>query len=217
MHKYFSLTVIFTLILAFSSPVAAQTTTPSPEPTAVPTCATSIAEELDNTMLTLLDFSEAQAFRLWANVDDDVMGGVSESGFTPTDHSSGLFSGNVSLENNGGFASLQARFQALDLSAYSGIELSVCGDGQVYGFYLTDSHNRRLMYQGDFQTTAGEWQTIRLRFAELEARRFGQPVNANPLDTRQIVGMAFIISDKQAGVFALEVARISAWSEPVLA
>ncbi len=71
------------------------------------------------------------------------------------------------------------------------------------------------MYQGDFDTTAGVWQTIRLRFDELEARRFGQPVNANPLDTRQVVGMAFIISDKQEGAFSLEVARISAWTEPL--
>lgn len=179
------------------------------------TCATELAEEPDTTMLTLMDFNEERAFSFWANVNDDVMGGISESGFMPTDHGSGLFNGNVSLENNGGFASLQARFRAIDLSAFSGIELTVCGDGQRYGFYLMDSHNRRLMYQGDFGTTAGVWQTIRLRFDELEARRFGQPVNANPLDTRQVVGMAFIISDKQEGAFSLEVARISAWTEPL--
>ena len=213
MYKRFYLALI--LMLTFSSRILAQSELPPTETATLLTCATDTAEEPDTTMLTLMDFNEEQAFSCWANVNDGVMGGISESGFMPTDHGSGLFSGNVSLENNGGFASLQARFRAIDLSAFSGIELTLCGDGQRYGFYLMYSLNRRLMYQGDFDTTAGVWQTIRLRFDELEARRFGQPVNANPLDTSKIVGMAFIISDKQEGAFSLEVARISAWTEPL--
>lgn len=216
MHNRRALPVfIFLLLLALPLAAAAQDT-PAADP--APTCAETYAElvlppadEPGEGLLTLLDFSEERAFDFWANVDDDVMGGISESGFEPTDYGSGRFSGSVSLENNGGFSSLQARFRSSDLSDFAGIEITLCGDGKRYGFYLVHSHNRRLSYQGDFETTAGEWQTLRLAFADLQPRFFGEPVAADPLDAARLIGMAFIISDKQEGAFALEVARISAY------
>ena len=60
----------------------------------------------------------------WFPVDDGVMGGVSASqiAIRPLESSGMLsFSGVVSLENYGGFASIRTRPERVDLSAYTGL------------------------------------------------------------------------------------------------
>ena len=72
---------------------------------------------------------------IWGAVDDVVMGGVSQSRIVMADKGA-VFTGNVSTENNGGFASVRTHnFEPpLDLSEYEGIELKVIGDGKRYKF-----------------------------------------------------------------------------------
>jgi len=80
----------------------------------------------------------------WASITDTVMGGVSiaELEFSPE----GLltFSGRVSLENNGGFASVRTQSAQIDLSAYKGLLLKVRGDGKRYSLNLGSNFGRRL-------------------------------------------------------------------------
>lgn len=67
------------------------------------------------------------------------MGGVSSSRMSPTcAEGTPAFTGDVSVANNGGFASVRSRnFEPpLDLGAYEGIELRVKGDGQRYKLIL---------------------------------------------------------------------------------
>ena len=91
----------------------------------------------DHTKKTLFDFSDSDSKNNsnWNAVNDVVMGGVSQSGFRLTD-TQGIFSGRVSTENNGGFASVRTEnFEPpLDLSDYEGIELKLKGDGKRYKF-----------------------------------------------------------------------------------
>ena len=76
----------------------------------------------------------------WGPLDDVVMGGVSESGFTvvpgagEAGEAAGVFYGVVRTENNGGFVSVRTRDYepGLDLSRYDGLELRVKGDGRRY-------------------------------------------------------------------------------------
>lgn len=55
----------------------------------------------------LLDFDDAADVRLWTSVNDVVMGGVSRSEVTQAQPGIARFSGIVSLENSGGFASVR--------------------------------------------------------------------------------------------------------------
>lgn len=72
------------------------------------------------------------------------MGGVSESGIFrnpgagPAGQDIATFRGNVSVANNGGFASVRPRNwdPALDLGAYEGLRVTLKGDGQRYKFIL---------------------------------------------------------------------------------
>ena len=45
----------------------------------------------------------------WGAVNDGVMGGLSRSRMVPPENDTAVFEGDVSLENNGGFASVRSR------------------------------------------------------------------------------------------------------------
>ena len=58
-------------------------------------------------MKKIYTFSPQTNINEWQIVNDGVMGGVSKSKLTVTNDGFGKFSGTVSIENNGGFASVQ--------------------------------------------------------------------------------------------------------------
>jgi hypothetical protein len=122
------------------------------------------------------------------------------------------FAGRVSLENNGGFASIRSPAGRHDLAGYSGIALRVKGDGRSYKLNLrTGDAFDGVQYQASFIAPA-EWSEIELPFASLVPRFRGRPVvDAPPLDPARIVTFGFLISDRQAGNFALDIARIGAY------
>ena len=57
----------------------------------------------------LYDFSSEGAVEEWISINDVVMGGISTGGLERTPEGTAVFSGNVSLERNGGFASVRSR------------------------------------------------------------------------------------------------------------
>ena len=104
----------------------------------------------------LYDFADPQAVEAWIPIHDVVMGGVSSGGMDSTGDGTVLFEGVVSLENNGGFASIRSRPKRWDLGSYSGIEMRFRGDGQRYKLNLkTDSNLDGIMYRETFDTVDG--------------------------------------------------------------
>jgi monofunctional biosynthetic peptidoglycan transglycosylase len=161
----------------------------------------------------LYDFESPAEIAQWRNQDDPVMGGLSRSRAGAGLQSTLVFAGRVSLENNGGFASVRSfgLSQAVDISAYNAIQLRVLGDGKVYAFTMSTGTAPNLMYQARFRTTPGEWMTITLPYADFEPTRFGfRPPGAPSVNARDVRLLGFIISDKQAGPFELGVDWIKA-------
>ena len=94
-----------------------------------------------------MDFTNPNTMRDCKIVNDAVMGGVSQSSLRQDIH--GLFfEGLVSLENNGGFASMRSsvRFpQGTQL-----IELLAKGDGKRYKLVLRTELAPRVTYAAEF-------------------------------------------------------------------
>ena len=65
----------------------------------------------------------------WYSVNDNVMGGISRGGFSITEKQTGEFSGQLSMQNNGGFSSIRTRIDNGILAGYDGFDLRVRGDG----------------------------------------------------------------------------------------
>ncbi len=87
----------------------------------------------------LFDFTQPRPgiAEMWGAIDDVVMGGVSASALS-LGSDQAVFSGHVSVENSGGFASIRTRNFAtpLNLAGYEGIALRVRGNGQRYKLFL---------------------------------------------------------------------------------
>jgi Complex I intermediate-associated protein 30 (CIA30) len=183
-----------------------------------------------NDRLELFDFThptiDLQA--TWGAVDDVVMGGVSESGIRLR-AGAAVFSGNVSTENSGGFASVRTRnFEpSLNLSSYNGIELKVKGDGQRYKLFVrTEEKWDGVGYAHSFDTIADEWITIQVPFGDLVPIFRAKTVSDAPLDTTQICSLQLMLSKFEydralnprftPGLFALEIESISAYGGDIM-
>jgi len=124
------------------------------------------------------------------------------------------FTGEVSLENNGGFASVRSRPSELDLSEYSGVLIRVRGDGKRYAMNIqTNVPIRAGSYRCKFDTVRDQWVEIYFPFGDFRATSFGVELpDAPPLDPGNIRSFGLLISDKQTGPFRLEVDWIRAVS-----
>jgi len=147
----------------------------------------------------------------WPNVDDVVMGGVSSSRMR-IEESVAIFQGELSLENNGGFASVRSNSFAQDLTGFNGVRLRVRGDGKKYQFRIRTSQNfNGASYQMTFETEKDQWKEVELSFADFIAAYRGRVLPEEPpIDASKIGGFGLLISDKQEGPFRLEIDWIQA-------
>jgi len=158
----------------------------------------------------LLDFSGPEAAQKWQAVNDGVMGGVSDGRFKITDAGTLEFSGTLSLENNGGFASVRTKPMDLDLEAGDTIVVRVKGDGRDYVLNLyTKSRRRAFSYRAALPTTKDEWTEVRVPLADCIPTAFGRRVQGmRPVDPDQINGLGFMLSDKKPGEFQMQVESV---------
>ena len=143
----------------------------------------------------------------WQAINDGVMGGVSSGRMVSTDD--GLrFEGELSLENNGGFASVRRPVKE-DLSRSRGVRLKLRGDGRSYQFRLRlDNRFDGVAWRTGFATN-GQWQIVELSFDDFEPVFRGRRVpEAGPAVAEKIRQIGFMLADKQPGPFALDIRSI---------
>jgi len=147
-----------------------------------------------------MDFSNPNTLRDSWIVNDGVMGGVSQSSLRQ-DEDGMFFEGMVSLENNGGFASMRSsvRFpQGTQL-----IELIAKGDGKRYKLVLHTELAPRVTYVADF-IALPTWQTYRFNLSQFKSTFRGRDVNAPALSFSDVIDFGILISNNQAGSFAIQ-------------
>ncbi|WP_395376972.1 CIA30 family protein [Marinicella sp. W31] len=142
---------------------------------------------------------------LWSIVNDDVMGGISAGDLqSKRDHM--LFSGELSLANNGGFASVAyTGFQQIN-SAATGVYLDVSGDARDFQLRLRmNGYVDGISYRAFFQPNE-QRKRIYVEFSELQpVFRGRQVLNAPPLDIERVRQLGFLIGDKNTDPFQLKI------------
>ena len=156
----------------------------------------------------LFDFNKSADISNWRITDDVVMGGRSNGNFQLTAEGHGLFSGEVSLDNNGGFSSVRYYFTQKETTESNRFVIRLKGDGKVYQFRVKVKSNDYYDYIISFATT-GEWQTVELPFDKMIASFRGQLLNRPPFPGKSMTEIGFLIGNKKAESFALQIDEIS--------
>jgi monofunctional biosynthetic peptidoglycan transglycosylase len=160
----------------------------------------------------LIDFSAEGEEDRWSAVNDGVMGGLSNSRLVDASDSTAFFEGVLSVENNGGFASIRRELPRHPLTGANAVILDVRGDGRRYQLRVrTDDRFDGVAYRAFFDTIDGVWQRIEIPFNEFRATFRGSSVPGAPvLEPERIQQLGFLIADKRPGAFRLEIRRIEA-------
>jgi hypothetical protein len=163
----------------------------------------------------LFNFNAPESGKTWVSVNDNVMGGISEGKFKITQDKTLFFSGSLSLENNGGFASIRCLPAQLGLKKNDSIYFQVKGDGREYTMNLyTNKRLTAFSYRQSLQTKKNEWVEISLPLEKFIATSFGQVIpKADPIDPNEIESLGFMIGDKRPGAFQVEFKDIKAKSK----
>ncbi len=158
----------------------------------------------------------------WRTVLDGVMGGRSTGRVSQPEAGILRFSGELSLENNGGFSQTQTTVPEGSFKDAVGIEARVRGDGRTYQFDVRCSDVRMMAgsFQTKFETVAGEWVTVRMPFEQFRLFSFGRPVsNAPKLTPARVESIGVTLADKKPGAFQLDIDFVRAIgpAEPAVA
>ena len=146
----------------------------------------------------------------WNIVNDDVMGGVSKSYLSLNDEYNLIFSGNVSLDNNGGFASSRMSLSSQSLNGIKSFKIKFRGDGNIYKLRLRQN-NMLASYSSDFKSIKDKWVEVNIPVEDFIPTWRGYSYNNYPaLDIEKINSLGIHISDKQEGEFKLEIKYIKA-------
>ncbi|MCY2959060.1 MAG: CIA30 family protein [Planctomycetota bacterium] len=166
----------------------------------------------DSDIAVIARFDGPAEVARWSAFDDVVMGGVSASRMTFDAGGHGTFTGEVSLENNGGFASVRSNSRDWGLAGARGLVLRVRGDGHTYKVNArTNDGFDGGSWQCAFPTTRDAWTTVRIAFADFVPRLRGRTTDAGPLPPAEVRTLGLLITDKQAGPFRLDVEWIGVW------
>lgn len=138
----------------------------------------------------------------WEFVADAVMGGVSNGRLTRETlqgRASTRLTGQVSLENNGGFVQMAFNLspdgRVFDASDWSGIELDVLGNGETYDVRLRTADLTRpwQSYRAAFMAP-GAWTTVQLPFSGFVPHKTDAPFDPRRLRRIGVLAIGRVMS-----------------------
>jgi NADH dehydrogenase [ubiquinone] 1 alpha subcomplex assembly factor 1 len=146
----------------------------------------------------------------WYVVNDAVMGGQSYSNISLKEDNI-HFIGQLSLANNGGFASIRAQLMQ-SLGEQQSISVKVKGDRRTFQFRLRTSDKLDgIAYKVEFTTLSSKkWQVFTFSAKDFVASYRGRAVaNAPKLQFANVSQLGFLISDKNLKPFTLIIEDIT--------
>ena len=157
--------------------------------------------------MLIFDFTTQSNIKDWVITDDIVMGGESSGTFILDAEGNGVFSGKVSLENNGGFSSVRYRFNKLNVTQFTKIKIKLRGDGKKYEFRIKTNSSDYYSYIYTFSTT-GAWQDIEIPLKDMYPSFRGRKLNQPNFANAYIQEIGILIGNKKEENFKLILDKI---------
>jgi len=155
----------------------------------------------------IFDFHANADITGWQIVDDRVMGGVSQGKFSLSPEGHGEFSGQIKLENNGGFSSVRHSFKGIVVKPNSKIVVTLKGDGKNYQLRMKDKSSTYYSYIKPF-STSGEWQIIEIQLSDMYPSFRGRTLDLPNFNGESIEEIVFLIANYKAESFKLLIDKI---------
>lgn len=155
---------------------------------------------------TIFDFNSSSDATSWSTLNDGVMGGVSSSTFKINKDGHGLFEGNVSTANNGGFASVRYR-SSVTAENKKSIKIRLKGDGKDYQFRIKENGSDFESYITTF-STSGNWETISIKLSDLYPSFRGRKLDKPNFEAAAFEEISILIANKKNESFKLILDKI---------
>jgi hypothetical protein len=158
---------------------------------------------------SIIDFgNSAEKNQEWKLLSDNIMGGVTKSKIEYTNNSV-LLSGNISLDNYGGFSSIKTKYKSVDLSKYNGIKIKFKSTNQKFAFTLEDNQDwTQPNYKREFSSKKDDtWEEVIIYFKDFQEIVIGETTGnmMKSKSLKNIVRMGIMTYEKKEGPFSLEV------------
>ena len=155
----------------------------------------------------IFDFNKTSNIKNWIVIDDVVMGGKSSGSFNLNSDGYGVFVGDISLENNGGFSSVRYRFEKILINKSTKISIRIKGDGKKYQFRIKSNSGDYYSYISPFSTT-GEWQEIEIPLKDMYPSFRGRKLDQPNFSNDGIEEITFLMGNKNKEKFLLLIDKI---------
>lgn len=155
----------------------------------------------------IYDFNSEKQLQDWIIVNDDVMGGVSSSQLEFDDSGNILFSGKISLKNNGGFASMRCNLSTYNYSRKKVINIRLKGDGKMYQLRIKKNRFDYYSYVYSF-STSGFWEVISINLSDMYPSYRGMRINDANYRASNIQQLSILISNNVEENFSLKIDKI---------
>ena len=161
----------------------------------------------EESTITVFDFNSNADISSWQIVNDDVMGEISTSSFGLNSDENGVFKGNVSTDNYGGFASVRYTFKPINVRKMNSLKVRIKGDGKEYQFRIKHNASDYYSYIKSF-STSGKWQTIELKLGDFYPGFRGRKLDLPNFNKNAIEQISILIANKKSESFEIEIDKI---------
>jgi NADH dehydrogenase [ubiquinone] 1 alpha subcomplex assembly factor 1 len=157
-------------------------------------------------VMVIFDFTKNSSMENWYIINDDVMGGVSQSDIAINESGNAVFEGLVSLENNGGFCSVRYNNEIIT-TGYEKVTFRIKGDGKRYQLRIKADSGDSYSYVYWFDTS-GKWETKEILLKSLYPVFRGRNLDMPTFSNNKISEIGFFIGNKKNETFRLEIDKI---------
>jgi len=155
----------------------------------------------------IFQFNTASDLGQWQVVDDVVMGGRSNGKLELNENGDGIFKGEVSIENNGGFSSIHLELEAKNTIGKRAVTLRIKGDGSDFQFRIKAATRDRHSYVYNFKTS-GNWETISIPLSDMTPSFRGYSLQIPNFNQNEVEWIGFLKASKMDIPFMIEIRNI---------
>ena len=163
--------------------------------------------QLVSAQISIYEFNQKTQIEDWKIINDDVMGGVSSSSISLNTEGFAVFKGAISLDNNGGFASVRHNLNRVFINNKKELKLNIKGDGKEYQIRIKKNNEDYYSYVKTFKTS-GKWELITIELKDMYPTFRGRELDLKNFNKNSFEQIAFLIGNNKNENFQLLIKEI---------